>query len=226
MVFELHLHIEASEFTQVAIGVRVFSTENWSDLEDTLHVAAESHLLVKLRGLGEATILLEVLELKDVGTTFGRSTDKLGRVDFDEIFGNQEFTEKLANTGLESENGLIGGYTQINDPVVKTGILLHNCLLISTFLGLFVGVSVTIFGSLVGDSSGSVFNLEWQDGDGLVDAPKLHNLELDLLRASSDGIGRLTDVSDNFDDGLLRDLGGVSDHTFADLVTNEEHTLH
>lgn len=70
MILELHLHIESSEFTQVAVCVRVFSTEDWSDLENTLHIAAESHLLVKLRGLGEAAILLEVLEFKDVGTTF------------------------------------------------------------------------------------------------------------------------------------------------------------
>lgn len=54
----------------MAIGVGVLSTEDWSDFEDTLHVAAKSHLLVKLRGLGEAAILLEVLEFKDVGTTF------------------------------------------------------------------------------------------------------------------------------------------------------------
>jgi hypothetical protein len=155
--------------------------------------------------LGEAAILLEVLELKDVGTTFGRSTDKFRRVDFNEIFGEQEFTVKLADTRLESEYGLIGRYTQINDPIVETGVLLHNGLFVA-FLCLLIGVNVTIFGSLVGDSSGSIFNLEWQNGDGFIDTPKLHDLKLDLLGATSNVLGRLAHISDNLDDGLLRDL--------------------
>lgn len=145
-------------------------------------------------------------------------------MDFNKIFGEQKFAVKLAYTRLESENGLIGGHTQIYDPVVKTDILLHNCLLIA-FLCLFVGVSISIFGSLVGDSSGGIFNLEWQNGDGLVDAPELYYLELDLLGASSNAFRRLANISNNLYDGLSRDLGSVSDHTFANLVANEENTL-
>ena len=70
MVLEFHLKIETSEFTQVAVGVGVLGAENWSNFEDTLQITAESHLLVKLRGLSEASILLEVFEVEYVGTTF------------------------------------------------------------------------------------------------------------------------------------------------------------
>jgi hypothetical protein len=98
MVFELHLHIKTSELTQVAVGVRVLSTEDRSDLENTLQVTAESHLLVKLRGLSEASILFKVFQSEHVGAAFGRATNELGGVNLNEIFCEKEFAVDLANT--------------------------------------------------------------------------------------------------------------------------------
>ena len=46
VVLELHLHIETGELTQMTVGVGVFSPENWSNLEYTLKVTTEGHLLV------------------------------------------------------------------------------------------------------------------------------------------------------------------------------------
>lgn len=69
VILEFHLHIEASELAQMPVGVGVFSSEDGTDLEDATHVSAKSHLLVELGALGEARILVEILQLENVGTT-------------------------------------------------------------------------------------------------------------------------------------------------------------
>ena len=76
MVLEFHLHIETSEFTEMSVGVRVLSTEDWTNLENSLQITTKSHLFVELRTLGKASISLEVLELKHVGTTLRCSTNQ------------------------------------------------------------------------------------------------------------------------------------------------------
>lgn len=66
MVLEFHFNIKSCEFAKMSVGVRVLSTENWSDFEDALEVAAERHLLVELGALGETRVLLEVLQAEHV----------------------------------------------------------------------------------------------------------------------------------------------------------------
>jgi hypothetical protein len=78
VLVEHHLDIETCELAQVTVGVGVLSTEDWTDLENSLHVTAKDHLLVELRALSEASLLAEVVKSEDVGTTFGSTTDKLG----------------------------------------------------------------------------------------------------------------------------------------------------
>ena len=48
VLLDNHLHIKPSEFSQVTISVAVLGAEHWSDLEDTLHVSTQGHLLVEL----------------------------------------------------------------------------------------------------------------------------------------------------------------------------------
>jgi hypothetical protein len=48
------------------MGEGVLCSENWSDLEDSLEVAHHAHLLVELRGLGEAGLAVEVAKVEHV----------------------------------------------------------------------------------------------------------------------------------------------------------------
>jgi hypothetical protein len=61
----------------MTIGVGVLGTEDGSDFEDTLHITAKNHLLVKLRRLGEASFLVEIGKAEDISTTLGSTTDEL-----------------------------------------------------------------------------------------------------------------------------------------------------
>jgi len=85
VVLNFHFQIEAREFTKMAIGVRVFSSEDWADFEHTTQVTAECHLLVQLGALRETCGLAEILKLKDVGAALGRAANQLWGVDFYEI---------------------------------------------------------------------------------------------------------------------------------------------
>lgn len=53
---EAHLKIEAHELSHVTVSVGVLGTEDRSNLEHSLEVRANSHLLVELRGLGKVCL--------------------------------------------------------------------------------------------------------------------------------------------------------------------------
>ena len=93
VVFNLHLHIQASELAEMSVGVWIFSSEDRSDLEYSVEATAKGHLLVQLRGLSEAALLIEVLELEDIAATFWGSSDQLGRVNFNELLLHEELSE-------------------------------------------------------------------------------------------------------------------------------------
>lgn len=236
MVLEFHFHIETSEFAQVTVGVGVLSTEDGSDLEHAGETTAKGHLLVELRGLSEATVLLEVLELEHVGTTFGGATDQLGGVDFDEVPGNHEFTVDSANTGLQTENSLIGGNSKIDDSIIEAHVLLDHGELLDLLLGflvVFFAFGFAVLSSLVEHLAGGVLNLEGQNGHGLVDTPKLFDLELNLLGAAVNVVVGLGNQGYHLDDGLLGQLGSVLDHALANVLlagllvlVHEEDSLH
>ena len=158
VILELHLEIQASELTQMPWGVRVLGPENWSDLKDTAEVAAQSHLLVKLRTLGQARILLEVLELENICSTFRGTGDELGSMNLNEVILIHELTVNCANSRLQSEDGLVRGHTQINDTIVEADILSDDRHRL--FLLLFIDGYRSCLGLLVKDLPTGILNLE------------------------------------------------------------------
>lgn len=69
MLFDGHLQVQPYELAHMPMREGIFSSEDWSDFEDTLEIAHNAHLLVKLRGLGKASFFVEVAEVEDIGTT-------------------------------------------------------------------------------------------------------------------------------------------------------------
>ena len=108
VLLDLHLHIEAGEFSQVARRVRVLSAEDRSDLKHTVHICDNSHLFVQLRRLGEVGRAIEVSDGEDVSTTLTLGGDQLGSVDLNEAVLDQGLAEEEASGRLQPENGLIG----------------------------------------------------------------------------------------------------------------------
>ena len=98
VILEFHLEIEACELTQMPWGVRVLSPENWSNFKDTAEITAQSHLLVKLRTLSQACILLEVLELENICTTFRRTSDEFGSMNLNEVILIHELAVNCTNS--------------------------------------------------------------------------------------------------------------------------------
>jgi hypothetical protein len=85
MLLERHLQVQPSEFAHVARSVRVLSTKDGADFEHTVHITAEHHLLVQLRGLCQTRRLIEVLEGEDLRTAFTSASDDFWRVDLNEV---------------------------------------------------------------------------------------------------------------------------------------------
>lgn len=52
----------------MAVSIRIFRAEHGADLEHSIHVSAENHLLVKLGTLCEAGFLFEIFKTEDVCT--------------------------------------------------------------------------------------------------------------------------------------------------------------
>lgn len=161
VVLEFHFQIQACELTQVSVRVGVLSSENGADLENTLKIAAQGHLLVQLGALGETRILFEVFQAEHVRTSLRGAPDEFGRVDFDKVAGQQEFAVKLAHAGLETENGLVGWNAQIDNAVVQADVLLDNGHLLAVFG--FLGTALAVFRCLVQHLAGCVFKLEGQN---------------------------------------------------------------
>lgn len=69
VLLEGHLDIEACKLAQVTVCVRILSSEDGTNLEDSVHVTAEDHLLVELGALCEAGLLSEIVKSENVGTT-------------------------------------------------------------------------------------------------------------------------------------------------------------
>lgn len=180
MSVEFHLHIKTSEFSQMSVSVGVFSAEDRSDLKHFFKITAESHLLIQLGTLGEASrsfVLgsFHVCHAEDVGTTFRSSSKHFRRVNFDESLLVKEFSVNLADTRLKSENSLVSGHSQVNDSVVESHILLDTSELLFLFLfgslRFFLLILNLVSGSvsfvtLVHHDSASISDLERQDGDG------------------------------------------------------------
>ncbi len=148
-------------------------------------------------------------------------------MDFNEVAREQKFSVKLANTGLKSKNGLVCGNAQIDDSVVQTNILFHNCEFFTFFslLSGLRGTGLSVFCGLVKYFSRSIFELERQNWDGLVYAPDLLNLKFNLLRTTCDSLVRFVYKGKYFNYRLLGNLAGVGDHPFADSFVDEKNRL-
>lgn len=87
-------------------------------------------------------------------------------MDLDEVVLEHELTVDLADTRLESEDGLVGRHTQVDDTVVEADILTHHGHLLTLTLGLLSGSSATtVLSVLIEHDARSILNLEGQDGD-------------------------------------------------------------
>ena len=93
--------------------------------ENLVEVGCDGHLLVQLRRLSEEGGALEVVHLEHVGSSLGGGADDLRRVDLDEAALGQGVAEESADSGLESEDGLVGRGAQIEYAVVQTCVLVH-----------------------------------------------------------------------------------------------------
>ena len=166
MILEFHLKIEACKLAQMPWGVRVLSSENRSDFEDTAEITAQSHLLVKLRTLGQTCILLEVLEFENICSTFRGTSNELRSMNFNKVILIHELSVNCANSRLQPEDSLIGGYTKINDTIIEADILSddRHCFTLFLFLFFACGSATSHLGFLVKDLSTSILNLEGKDG--------------------------------------------------------------
>jgi hypothetical protein len=98
MLFDDHLHIEASKLAKMSICVAMLGSEHWSYLENSLEVSHKSHLLVELWALSEASILTKVLEGENVRSSLRSTSDHLWRMDFNKVILEHELSVKFANT--------------------------------------------------------------------------------------------------------------------------------
>uniref|UniRef100_A0A7S3CR00 Uncharacterized protein n=1 Tax=Strombidium rassoulzadegani TaxID=1082188 RepID=A0A7S3CR00_9SPIT len=226
VLLDRHLHIEARELAQMPVRVGVLGPEHGSDLEDAVEVGAESHLLVELGALGEAGLLAEVLELENVGPALGGPSDHLGGVDLDEVVLDHELSVELADAGLDLEDGLVRGHSQVDDAVVEPDVLLDDdLLLLRAVLGFLLGLLAALLGCLVGDKPARILELEGEDGRRLVDHPELLHLDLDLLAAGLDGHLGHDDLALDLDDRLAGHLAGILHHALADRVVLSQDAL-
>lgn len=137
-----------------------------------------------------------------------------------------EFAIKTADSGLQLEDGLVGGHTQINNSIVETNLLLDDSSLIFllTLLLLFV-IGTSFLGGLIKHETARILNLEGQYRSGLVDDPELLYGELDLLRAGLNGLFRHSNLGLDLDDGLLGRLRCEINHTLGYNFVNSKHGL-
>eukprot|EP00760_Papus_ankaliazontas_P011489 PhM_4_TR14805/c0_g1_i1/m.89292 len=204
-----HLHVEADELRQVAVGVGVLGAEHRGDLEHAgVHVALKGHLLVQLRGLREEGGLAEVVQLEDAGTrALGGGDVDLRRVDLREAqLRAEELAPVLTDAALDLEDGHVRWGAVVEPARVEAR----------------VGVDAHI----AGVGGGGIDELEGQhrlrvgdDEDGLA-------LELHLgLRRAGDLLARNGDLPRNLDDCLEVELSDELDHILRDHVADREDDL-
>lgn len=165
-----HLQIQTCELAHVPVGEGVLRPENRAHFEHPFEVGHHEHLFVELWGLSEAGLLVEVVQFEDVGPALAGPSDQFWRVDLHEVVFVTELSEELAHSGRETENGLFAGGSQVDDPVIQSGLHAHFGLLggVHSLIGFLFLFQVVLFIfsyfqiSLV-DLSARVVYLEWQE---------------------------------------------------------------
>jgi len=173
----------------VAVREGVLGPENGTDLEDTVQVAHDAHLLIKLRTLRQTAILVKVLQLEHVAAAFRGAFYQLWCVNLRKPVFQEEAPEQLADAALDPEDGLLTRGTQVYDAIVEPRLHLDYaadrlCLVLSGFgvlerllflLLLLVLTFQVPLQLLLGDWSARVLQLEGQHRE----APADHEDPLD-----------------------------------------------
>jgi len=108
VLLDLHLHIEACEFSQVARSVRILSAEDRTDFKHTIQIGHNCHLFVQLRGLCEVSRAVEVSDSEYIRATLTLRGDQLRGVNLNESVFEQCLTEEETSCRLQFEDRLIG----------------------------------------------------------------------------------------------------------------------
>jgi len=108
------------------VGERFFGPEDGRDLIHTLKVGAQGHLLVQLRGLGEAGRAPTVVQAEAGGAALAGPSDEAGRVDFLEAQAVHGGPEQAAHGGLQDEDRVHGGDAQVDHARVEAGVGGHG----------------------------------------------------------------------------------------------------
>ena len=99
MFLDGHLHVEAGELAQVAMGVGILGAKHRANLEHALEIRLDRHLLVQLRRLRETRGLAHVIQLEHGRAALGRAADELRGVNLDEIL-RASASRKSSHTAL------------------------------------------------------------------------------------------------------------------------------
>ena len=102
-------------------------------------------------------------------------------MNLNEVIVEHELTIDLANTRLQTEDGLVSGHTQINDTIVEAYILVNDRHAITFLFLLFTSSRTPSFSLLIEDLTTSILNLEWKNWLRLVASPKLFHVQLNFL---------------------------------------------
>mmetsp|Transcript_22286 Transcript_22286/g.48996 ORF Transcript_22286/g.48996 Transcript_22286/m.48996 type:complete len:317 (-) Transcript_22286:123-1073(-) len=195
--------------------VRVLSAEHGSNLEHPLQIGADSHLLVKLRRLGEAArAQVHVLEPEHRRSTLGCTPNHLGAVNLRETLAEERAAEQLAHRRLNPENRVVRRRTQIKNAIVQTRVLSHPD-------ELRVRLKIPL-------GPRSVLKGERQAWLRLRHGVESGHLNLNiLLCATLDGRLGLGNHTLDVHDGLLGDVRNVLDHPLAHgLLVHKQCALH
>lgn len=155
-------------------------------------------------------------------------------MDLDEVVVDQELSEDLADSRLQSEDSLLGSGPEVDDSVVESGLHLDDGSLFLFMLALLL-LWLFLFGLLllggliflvgvelvVVDLATGVGDLQRQSVAGAIDDVEPENLELDLLSAALDGLSGFGHFADDIDDAFARHVGHVCDHLLRSLLRFE-----
>mmetsp|Transcript_1954 Transcript_1954/g.3162 ORF Transcript_1954/g.3162 Transcript_1954/m.3162 type:complete len:435 (-) Transcript_1954:54-1358(-) len=172
VLVESHLHVQAVELAQMAVGVRVFSTENGSDFKYTLKASASSsNLLVELGALRQTCWVSKVVGEENFRPALTLSSEELGRLDLNKAAVVEKFAKKVAySTGNAHNSGLVGA-SQREVAVLELQVLAHSerglfflTLSLELFVrlcgGLELGSGVVTVSDLEGNTLGCAVHYE------------------------------------------------------------------
>lgn len=231
MLFDRHLHVQAHELRQMAVGVGVLRSEHGADLEHALEIRARRrHLLVQLRRLRQTRLRPEIVQptphapaprsLEHVRPALRRSGIDLGRVDLHEVVLQQVLAEQQTHRAAQTDDRLVARRSQVDPAVVQTGIGVHRDELAVLLVQRFVGGDLRV---------GAHRRVQLEGQLDLHTGHHEHFLHRDLHvleRGGLDGRLHLLDDSVDIDNALLGDFARVVHHRLRDRAALEQAALH